>query len=122
MVETFGVGYGFYDDLIILRNVSADLSVQGLTRKDDPWVVTLSVGGGFTIPGIGWIRALRVDGGPALVGQSGETTVRGMLSVGIDSGVLPIGFTHAGITVRVRYMTMFGDDNRRGPALGIVLH
>ena len=45
-----------------------------------------------------------------------------MIAFGIDSAVLPLGFTQAGLTVRAKYVTLLGDDNQRGPALDLVLH
>jgi hypothetical protein len=45
-----------------------------------------------------------------------------MAAVGIDSAVLPLGFTHAGITMRLKYVTFLGDQSRRGPAMDLILH
>jgi hypothetical protein len=122
VVESFGIGYGLYDDLILLKNVSGDLSVQGVAGEGDPWVVTLSVGGGFTFPVVPLIRALHLEGGPALVGHSSGTKVRGMTALGIDSRVFPLGFTQAGVTVRVKYVTLLGDLKVRGLGFELILH
>jgi hypothetical protein len=46
----------------------------------------------------------------------------GKYSLGFDSETLPLGFTYAGLTIRLKYQFIFFNKTFHSPVLEIILH
>jgi len=116
-----GVGYGLWDDLMLLKNVSAEVGVLTAAGESDRLMLIPSFGAGLPI-GFGPIKAMRLEGGVATDLRSRYGDVGGMVAAGFDSKSLPLGFTYAGVTLRLKYQLLFLNRTLHGPSLQLILH
>jgi hypothetical protein len=115
-----GIGYGFWDDLLLVKNVSVSASLLPSFHRPDERLVVLAGGGGLDLPGEGIIKVMRLDIGPALLQTEDATYLGSMLALGVDTRVFPLRFTNAGITLRARYQWFNLDQSVSGPAVELV--
>jgi len=65
---------------------------------------------------------MRLEGGVATDLRSRYGDVGGMVAAGFDSKSLPLGFTYAGVTLRLKYQLLFLNRTLHGPSLQLILH
>ncbi len=116
-----GIGYGLWDDLILLKNISFSAVILPSVHEPRRLLLVPSVGGGLAI-GSGRLKALRVEGGLAIGLRSEYDDIGGMLAVGIDSRTYALRFTNAGITWRLKYQWFHLNRLLHGPSLELILH
>ncbi|MDO8549443.1 MAG: hypothetical protein Q7S39_04720, partial [Ignavibacteria bacterium] len=54
--------------------------------------------------------------------QSTQNENGGKYAFGFDSETIPLGFTYAGLTVRLKYQFIFLNKTMHSPVLEIILH
>jgi len=118
----FGLGYGFWDNLIIVRNVSANLNIMPSVYEPRRLLLAPSAGGGINLQLFEVLRALHFDAGYAFGLKSGYRQHGFAWAVGLDSEPIPLGFTNAGITVRLKYQSFNLEENLHGISLELILH
>jgi hypothetical protein len=64
----------------------------------------------------------RFDFGYSRGFQSPYNGGAGMIALGLDSKTLPLGFTYAGLTFRLKYQFIFFDKTLSSLVLEIILH
>ncbi|UCE24479.1 MAG: hypothetical protein JSU74_00060 [Candidatus Zixiibacteriota bacterium] len=116
-----GIGYGIWDDLIVLRNVSFSAAIMPSVYEPERTLLVPNIGGGLAL-GNGRLRALRVEGGFAVGLGSDYDETGGMLSLGIDSRPWPLKVTNAGITLRLKYQWFYFERLLKGPSLEVLVH
>ncbi|MEE8578275.1 MAG: hypothetical protein V3T31_13565 [candidate division Zixibacteria bacterium] len=115
----FGIGYGIWDDLILLRSVSFSLLMAPSLFDPNRLLMMPTFGGGLaTGPGI--VHALRLEAGVAIGLQSSHRETGSMFAVGVDSRVLPFHFTNAGVTCRLKYQWINLDKKIHGPSFELI--
>jgi hypothetical protein len=115
-----GLGYGFYDDLLLVKNVSIAATYMPSFHEADDRLLTLTGGLGVDLPGNAWPSTIRLDGGLA-IGLGEEFNDLGpVFSLGLDSKVIPLGVTYAGVSWRVQYQWFSLDRPLSGPAFNLI--
>ncbi len=117
---TIGLGYGIFDDLLIVKNVSVSATIMPSFWEPRHRLLTLTAGLGFDFPGEGVFRVVRLDIGPAFGLSSEFNDVGTALALGLDSRVLPSPLRDGGITMRLKYQWFNLDRSLNGPALEII--
>lgn len=116
-----GVGYCRWDDLVLLNNLSIDMIVTTAAADHDRPLMVSSVGFGVPIKQ-GLLYAVRFECGLAADLESDYDKYGFMCAVGVDSPVLPLGFTEAGVTARLKYQRFRLHPTLHGPSLQLILH
>jgi hypothetical protein len=118
---SFGLGYGIWDDLLLIKNVSIAAALQPAFCEPNHHLLTATFGLGIDLPGDGLIGTLRLEGGAA-IGLSRDFNDFGpVFALGVDSRVMPLRFTYAGITWRLKYQWFSLDTPVSGPSIEMVL-
>jgi hypothetical protein len=117
---TVGLGYGLWDDLLLIKNVSVSATYMPSFYEPRHKLLFLSGGLGIDLPGEGIVHLLRFDIGPAF-GLTNEFHDVGMaLALGLDSRVFRTPLSDAGITWRLKYQWFNLDQSLDGPALEMI--
>ena len=118
-----GLGYGLVDDLLLINKVSVDVILSPSLDEARRLLVTPTVGAGLKIPApFKLCEALHFDLGYSFglrrpLDEDGFT-----LGVGIESPTIPLGFTHAGLTIRLMYKRFSLEQTKRGVFLEFIFH
>ncbi|MCH9032195.1 MAG: hypothetical protein IIB00_08060, partial [candidate division Zixibacteria bacterium] len=120
-INSASVGYGIYDDLVLLKNVSIELSVTSSWRDDPKTLLALTGGFGVAIPIQKLFKALRFESGIVMDRNFDPTDYGAVFGVGLDTYVYPLKFTNAGITWRIMYKWYRLDSPIRGLNMSAVL-
>lgn len=116
-----GVGYGLWDDLLLIKDVSAEVAVLSGAGASDRLLLAPSFGAGLPV-GFGPVKALRLEGGVAVDLRSRYADAGGLIAAGFDSKTLGLGFTYAGVMLRLKYQLLLFDRTVHGPSLQLILH
>ena len=117
---TIGLGYGFWDDLLLIKNVSVSATLMPSFWEPRYRLLVVSGGFGIDLPGEWPLRYLRFDIGP-VSGLTSEFDDFGTaLALGLDTKVFRTKFGDAGITWRLRYQWFNLDQSLNGPALEMI--
>jgi len=117
-----GIGWGVADEfLFILIKPSIIVSATYLFSDNRDWLLMADMGSGIDIPVFG-IFYPRIDFGYSLGFQSPYKGSAGKIALGLDSETLPLGFTYAGFTFRLKYQFIFFDKTIQSPVIEIILH
>ncbi len=118
----FGLGYGFWDNLILVRNVSVNLTIMPSVYETNRLLLVPSGDGGINLQLFDCLRALHFDAGYA-IGLKSEYKQHGFTwAVGLDSEPIPLLFTNAAITIRLKYQIYYLEENLRGASMEFILH
>lgn len=120
VLATIGLDYGFWDDLVLLKNVSLGISViPSPPNADGPYIIP---GFGAGLPIWSWTRlkATHVEAGPALGLAESQVDFGAMLGIGLDSHVLNPRLGNLGITFRAGYRWLIIDRPFHGPVLEMI--
>lgn len=118
---TLGIGHGFVDDAVVIRNVSADLVLApsfGATRR---LLLMPGIGGGLPVGGPLPLKALHAELGYAFGFREPHSENGLMLAVGLDAKPYRLGLTYAGLTVRLKYQWLWLNPTLHGPAVDMIL-
>jgi hypothetical protein len=115
-----GLGYGFFDDLLLVKHVSIAAAFMPSFHEADDRLLALTGGLGVDLPGNGWPQTVRLDGGLA-IGLGEEFDDLGpVFALGLDSKVIPLGITYAGVRWRIQYQWFSLDRSVSGPVLTLI--
>ncbi|MCX6834858.1 MAG: hypothetical protein NTW07_06950, partial [candidate division Zixibacteria bacterium] len=118
---SLGLGYGIWDDLLLIKNVSIAATLHPAFCEPNHHLLTTSLGIGFDLPGDAWVKALHLEGGLG-VGLGADFDKFGpVFALGVDSRVMPLRFTYAGITWRLKYQWFSLDSPVSGPSVEMIL-
>jgi hypothetical protein len=118
---SIGLGYGIFDDLLLVKNVSVAASYMPSFHEADDRLLALTGGLGVDLPGNAWPQTIRLDGGLAIGLGEEFNDIGPVFALGLDSKVIPLGVTYAGVSWRVQYQWFSLDRPLSGPALTLVL-
>jgi hypothetical protein len=118
---SLGLGYGIFDDLLLVKNVSVATTFMPSFHEVNHRLLTVTAGLGVDLPGNGWPKALRLEGGGAFGLGKDFDDFGPVFAIGLDSKVIPLGFTYAGISWRLQYQWFSLDRPVSGPALTFIL-
>ncbi len=119
---SLGFGWGVADEfLFIITKPSLIVSAMYLFSDNREWLLMADMGFGINIPVLGLFYP-RIDFGYAWGFQSSYNGGASKIALGLDSKTLPLGFTYAGLTFRLKYQFIFFDKTLHFPALEIILH
>ena len=119
---SLGVGWGFADEfLFAITKPSLIFSGMYFFSDNSEWLLTADMGFGINIPVFN-IFYPRFEFGYSWGFQSPYKGGAGMIALGLDSKTVPLGFSYAGLTFRLKYQFIFFDKTLSSPVLEIILH
>jgi hypothetical protein len=92
-----------------------------LLDSNREWIASADLGLGINIPVFSIFKP-HIGFGYTYGFQSPFKGSGGKYFLGLDSETLPLGFTYAGLTFRLKYQFMFFDKSFHSPVLEIILH
>ena len=118
---SFGAGYGFTDDILLIRNISTGVALIKPSASALDLFLSPSTGVTVNYPNLSPIMSgTRLSLGYAW--GLGQTREQGfILGIGIESSTHPLGFTYAGIQVRLMYQYLLVQPRVHNIAFGIVM-
>jgi len=117
-----GIGYAILNDLRIVQNVAFQSRFLLFPSEGSPSVIIASFGFGVPLPSkISFLKAIPVEIGYAMAADVFFDNGGALLSVGLESRIVPLGFTHAGIAGQLIYSWIYLDKRIRGPTLRFTL-
>ena len=118
---SIGLGYGLWDDLLLVKNVSLALTYMPSMHQARHHLLVSSAGLGIDLPGNAFVRVLHLEGGLAVgIGEDFDD-VGPVFAIGLDTRVIPLKFTYAGVTLRAKYQWLYLDCPLGGPAMELIL-
>ena len=118
-----GLGYGLFDDLLLLNKVSVEVILSPSLDEATRLLVTPTVGAGIKVPAPFKLwEALHFDLGYSFGMRSPLDEDGFTFGVGIESPTIPLGFTYAGLTIRLMYKKFSLEQTKRGVFLEFVFH
>jgi len=118
---SLGLGYGIFDDLMLVKNVSVAATFMPSFHEVNDRLLTATAGLDFDLPGNGWPKALRLEGGCAVGLGENLKDFGPVFALGLDSKVIPLGVTYAGMSWRLEYQWFSLDQPVSGPTLILIL-
>ena len=119
---SLGIGWGFADEfLFVITKPSLIVSGMYFFSDNKEWLLLADMGFGINTPIFGFFYP-RFEFGYSRGFQSPYIGGAGMIALGLDSETLPLGFTYAGLTFRLKYQFIFFDKTLSSPVLEIILH
>ncbi len=115
---SLGVGYGFLDELLVLEKISWEIAWMPAFH-DRQRLLATAFGAGLKLS-----KAVALHGEAGYAwGVSSALKSRGWkFALGLDAPTLPLGFTYAGVTVRIKYQWLRLEPMLRGVLLELILH
>lgn len=118
-----GLGYGLIDDLLLFNKVSVEVILSPSLDETTRLLVTPTVGAGIKVPApLKLWEALHFDLGYSFGLRSPLDEDGFTLGVGIESPTIPLGFTYAGLTIRLMYKKFSLEQTKRGVFLEFIFH
>jgi hypothetical protein len=119
---SFGTGWGFADQfLFTIVKPSINVSATHLFGDSGTWILIADMGCGINTA-VFSIFYPRIDFGYSWGFQSPYNGGAGKIGLGLDSETLPLGFTYAGLTFRLKYQFIFFDKTLHSMVLEFILH
>jgi hypothetical protein len=119
---SLGFGWGFADEFFFfLIKPTISGSIMKLLDSGREWVAAADLGFGINFPIFGLFKPY-LGLGYAFGFQSPFKGNAGKYFLGLDSETLPLGFTYAGLTFRIKYQFLFFGKTFHSPVLEIILH
>ena len=111
-----------FNDLRIVQNVAFQSRFLLFPSEGSPSVIIASFGFGVPLSSkISFLKAIPVEVGYATSTDDIIDNGGALLSVGLESPIIPLGFTHAGIAAQFIYSWIYLNERIRGPTLRFVL-
>ncbi len=114
-----GLGYGFFDDFLFLKKFSLEAALMPSFHAPRRALLASALGMGIKLP---WSAALHTEGGHAWGLRSPFKAHGWKFAAGIDSPTIPLGFTYAGLTARLKYQWLWLNPALHGVFFEIILH
>lgn len=119
---SFGIGWGIADDLLFyITKPSLIVSSMYLFNDNPEWIIMADLGFGLNACILNSLYP-RIEFGYTWGSEEPNRGSASKLSFGLDSETVPLGFTYAGLTFRLKYSFIFFHKTLYYPALEIVLH
>jgi len=119
---SLGFGWGFTDKLLFLFNKpTIYASAMWLFGDNKEWYLFANIGVGIDVSIFGIFKP-EIEIGSAWGFESPYKGYAGYYAFGVDSETLPLGFTYAGLTFRLKYQVVIFDKAFHSPVLEIILH
>jgi len=119
---SLGIGWGFADEfLFVITKPSLILTGTYFFSDNNEWLLLADTGFGINMTVFN-IFYPRIAFGYSHGFQSPYKGGAGMIALGFDSETVPLGFTYAGLTFRLKYQFIFFDKTLSSPLLEIILH
>jgi hypothetical protein len=119
---SIGFGWGFSDDFLFFLNKPAlFITVTKLFANEREWILTTDLGFAINTPLFGFVTP-HIEIGYAWKLQAVGNDNGSKYAIGIDSETIPLSFTYAGLTVRLKYQFIFLNKTLHSPMLEIILH
>jgi len=119
---SFGIGWGFADEaLFFITKPSLIISSMYLFNDDHEWIIMADLGFGVNLLLLNSLYP-RLEFGYSWGSKDPHRGSASKLSFGLDSETVPLGFTYAGITFRLKYSFIFFHETLSYPGLEIILH
>jgi hypothetical protein len=119
---SLGIGWGFADEfLFVITKPSVIVSGMYVFSDNNEWLLMADMGFGINMPVFNMFYP-RFEFGYSRGFQSPYKGGAGKIAVGLDSKTLPLGFTYAGLTFRLKYQFIFFDKTLSSPVFEIILH
>jgi hypothetical protein len=122
LAASIGFGWGFSDDFLFFLNKPAlFITATKLYTNESEWILTADFGFAINTPLFGFVTP-HTEIGYAWKLQSAGNENGSKYAIGFDSETIPLGFTYAGLTVRLKYQFIFLNKTLHSPALELILH
>ncbi len=118
---SLGVGWGFADEFLYVIKPSINVTATHLFGDKKDWLLMADMGFGIKVPVFGIFNPC-IDFGYAQGFQSPYKGGAAKIALGLDSKTLPLGFTYAGLTFRIKTEFMFFNKTLFPQVLEVVLH
>lgn len=125
VVDGVGLGYGLLDEFTVVRKVSVNLDFYPSYDEADRMLLSPSVQLALKLPFHVPFRLIdtgRFETGWAWGLKEAFDANGFRFGWGLEPATIPLGFTNAGVTVRVKYQWMFLETRKAGPQIELVLH
>ena len=120
--SSLGFGWGFGDlSLLVFIKPTVFVTAMHLFGDSPAWILSADVGVGINASVFGICKPY-MELGSTWGSQSPYNGYAGNYAVGLDSETLPLGFTYAGLTFRLKYEIIIFDKTMYSPVFEIILH
>ena len=117
-----GLGYGLFDDWLLINNFSVDFLFMDFFTDPDRQLLTANFGAGIKLPKfLKLFKAARLEGGPAARLNS-NLKLGYRIAAGLELPVWPLRFTYAGVISRLMFQRMDIGTTSNGLYLQVILH
>jgi len=118
-----GLGYGLTDEWLLINKVSFDLKVMPSLDEGSRFLISPVFGFGLNLPvPLKLWKAYRFEIGYAFGPRSPYKENGLNLAFGIESPTIQLGFTYAGLTLRLLYRTYYLERTIQGIFFELVVH
>lgn len=118
-----GLGYGLVGSLLLIQNASVDLAIIPAFDEGRRFLLTPSLGFSLKLPNpFNFWDSYRFEIGYALGLRSPYKEDGLKFAFGIEFPTIPLGFTYAGLTIRLMYQRFSLERTLHGIFLDFVLH
>ncbi|UCD17983.1 MAG: hypothetical protein JSV44_03505, partial [Candidatus Zixiibacteriota bacterium] len=114
------VGYGLWNDLLLVRNVSVGITLYPSLHQPERLMLAQTAGFDFPFSITSWLGAFRAEGGTAIGLRRKYDDIGGMFAIGLNSRVFSLRFTNAGFTWRLKYQCFYLERTIKGLALEVI--
>ena len=120
---SMGLGYGLVEDLLVIQKISVDAVLMPSFDEARRFLFATNFGMGVKLPSlVGLVEASHLEAGYAW-GLRRPFKARGFrFAAGLETRTIPVGFTYAGITVRLMYQNIALERTLHGVSLDLILH
>ncbi len=116
-----GTGWGFADIFLVMIKPSVNISAMRFFGRNEGWLLMGDLGFAINVPVFSVLNP-RFDIGYIWGFQSPYEGGAGKFSLGLESETLPLGFTYAGLTFRIKSQFLFFRKTLYSQVLEVVLH
>ncbi|MFI5237929.1 MAG: hypothetical protein ACHQLA_08325, partial [Ignavibacteriales bacterium] len=120
--SSLGFGWGFGDlSLLVFIKPTVFVTAMRLFGDSPAWILSADIGVGINASVFGICKPY-IELGSTWGSQSPYNGYAGNYALGFDSETLPLGFTYAGLTLRLKYEIIIFDKTLYSPVFEIILH
>jgi len=119
---SLGFGWGFGDlSLLVFIKPTVFVTAMRLFGDSQAWILSADIGVGINASVFGICKPY-IELGSTWGSSSPYNGYAGNYALGLDSETLPLGFTYAGLTFRLKYQFIIFDKTLYSPVFEIILH
>jgi hypothetical protein len=120
--SSLGFGWGFGDlSLLVFIKPTVFVTAMRLLGDSQAWILSADIGVGINASVFGICKPY-IELGSSWGSSSPYNGYAGNYALGLDSETLPLGFTYAGLTFRLKYEFKIFNKTLHSPVLEIILH